>query len=210
MNEEALLQRITDLAGLDAHDASMAARATLGALGERIVYEERAALARELPDDLAALFRGRKYRGRFSVANFFDRVQKREKVSLGFAREHAQVVCRAIGELLSEDAFSSLERRLPEAYAELFRSSQAGEPPTDYRLAKGPNHHTLATGAPGSQHPLSESSPPAASANSVAGAKNPHGDAKLSSARGTTQERLDETLATAHPDDRRTIGKASD
>ncbi len=57
---------------------------------------------------------------------------------------------------------------------------------------------TLAEGRPGSAHPLSEARPERAQSQSVARADNPHGDTKLSSATGLTQEREGETLATGH------------
>jgi hypothetical protein len=57
---------------------------------------------------------------------------------------------------------------------------------------------------------MSESAPHSAQSHSVVCEANPHGETKISSARGMTQERLDESLATAHPDEHRTIAKASD
>jgi hypothetical protein len=39
--------------------------------------------------------------------------------------------------------------------------------------------------------------------------ENPHADSKLSSAKGLTQERLDESLATAKPEQGRRISRAS-
>ena len=209
IHEQDLLGRISDLGGLKAPDASLAARATLAALGERIEYEKRSVITRELPDELATIFRARKYRGTFGLTEFFARVRSREKVSLGFAREHAEVVCRVLGELLSEAATHTLDRVLPEPFAALFRTPNPGESPADYRVARSARHHTLATGAPGSLHPVSESRPRDASGHSVA-ERNPHGETKLSSATGLTQERLDQSLATAKPDERRKISGASD
>jgi hypothetical protein len=44
--------------------------------------------------------------------------------------------------------------------------------------------------------------------HSVAANDNPHGDTKLSSSRGTTQEREHETLAEGHPSSKRSISEA--
>ena len=46
--------------------------------------------------------------------------------------------------------------------------------------------------------------------DSVAANEDPHGDTKLSSTSGLTQERLHETLATAKPDTHRIIGESKD
>ncbi|HVK68207.1 MAG TPA: DUF2267 domain-containing protein, partial [Polyangium sp.] len=63
-------------------------------------------------------------------------------------------------------------------------------------LGKG---KTLATGRAGSQTPLSEARPERAHGESVVRAENPHGETKLSSSRGLTQEREQETLAEGEP-----------
>jgi hypothetical protein len=65
--------------------------------------------------------------------------------------------------------------------------------------------HTLAEGRPGSRRPLAEARPPAGQADSVARTDNPHGDTKLSSARGLTQEREKESIATGSGGSRRPL-----
>ena len=209
----ALLRRIVHLAGLDTtREASAALRATLASLGERLPDEDVDVIAGALPDGLVPILRNRKRKGAFDVAEFFDRVRRREGVSLGFAREHAQVVCRALGETWREDVLGVLDRALPESFAELFRPppSSASAPPPDHRIPHVARGHTLATGGPGARHSLADSRPPGAQAHSIAREAKPHADSKLSSAQGMTQERLDDSLATAHPDARRTLSKASD
>jgi hypothetical protein len=133
-------------------------------------------------------------------------VRARLGVSAGFAREHTQAVCASFGELLSAEITQVLESDLPPPIAELLRPREEGEPPP-HRIARAAAHHTLATGRSGSAHPLSESAPPGAQAHSVAREKNPHGETKISSASGLTQERLDESLATSSPSTRRTISE---
>jgi uncharacterized protein (DUF2267 family) len=209
-NETELLERIMHLGGLDARrDAGRALKATLAALGERLDEDARGALARALPEKLGAMLH-RKHRGAFDVAEFYDRVRKREGVSLGFAREHAQVVCRVLGERLPAAKLRELDEGLPESFAALFHPPRQAEPPPEHRLPHGERRHTLATGRPGATHPLSDSAPPGAQSHSVVREANPHADTKLSSAPGMTQERLDDSLATAHPDGQRTIAKASE
>lgn len=56
----------------------------------------------------------------------------------------------------------------------------------------------LSEARPGSRHPVSEAAPKDAQQHSVA-EDNPHGDTKLSSTDGLTQEREHETLAEGEP-----------
>jgi hypothetical protein len=75
-----------------------------------------------------------------------------------------------------------------------------------------PSHgdgHTVALGHAGSQHPVSTSSADRTQSNSVAAA-DPHGDVKLSSSSGLTQEQVDESLATGHPGSDRPIVDSED
>jgi hypothetical protein len=62
------------------------------------------------------------------------------------------------------------------------------------------HRHDIASGRPGSTRPLSAANPRVLEhRHSVARNGDPHGDTKLSSARGLTQEREGETLAAARP-----------
>jgi hypothetical protein len=117
-------------------------------------------------------------------------------VPLAVAVEHAVVVCRAIGGTLSEQAHARLERALSPELVALFTPHEAPPPPEHPLAGAG---HRLADGRPGSRHPISEAAPRAGQADSVATADNPHADTKLSSARGLTQEREDESLSTGNP-----------
>jgi uncharacterized protein (DUF2267 family) len=175
----ALLERVRVLGGLDTtSEASNAVRATVIALGERLKEDERRVLASALPAPLGRRLRSMKRSSTFDVAEFYERVRKRERVSAGFAREHAQAVCRSLSEVLPPGARQTLDEALPESIAELFHPlSFGGSPP-----AHPVQGHTLATGRPGSNHPLSESHPHEGQAHSVVLEANPHGDRKLSSA----------------------------
>jgi hypothetical protein len=64
---------------------------------------------------------------------------------------------------------------------------------------RAPAMSTLASARPGSTHPLSEAAPPSGHTHSVARNPSPHEETKLSGAKGTTQERLDETLGAGRP-----------
>jgi uncharacterized protein (DUF2267 family) len=208
------MRRIADLSGLDTtEEAAAVLQATLVAMGQRLAPDVRDTIAAALPDEIGAVLRRSESELESeseSESEFFDRVRRREGVSLGFAREHAQGVCRALGEILPGEALRALEEALPASFAELFHPPPPPAPPPGYRVAKSERHHTLATGRPGSRHPLSESRPPTAQSHSVVREANPHADTKLSSASGLTQERLEESLATAHPSKGRRISNASD
>jgi uncharacterized protein (DUF2267 family) len=193
-----LLGRIKQLGGLQTtREATAALRATLAALGERLSDRDRDLVAGVLPRSVAGALHKGKRRGAFDIAELYNRIRRREGVTLGFAREHAQVVCRVLGEILPDVARREIERALPESFAELFSPPRSFDPPPEHPVAPGAQHRTLATGRAGSLHPLSESRPRAAQSHSVVSESNPHADTKLSSASGLTQERLDESLATA-------------
>jgi uncharacterized protein (DUF2267 family) len=211
MNEERLIEQVKHRGGLDTENQAAAAlKSTLRALGEGLSEPDREAIARALPERLRAVLRTGKHRGAFDIAEFFDRVRRREGVKRGFGREHAQVVCTVLGESLPEEALTVLERALPERLFDLFRRSPSEPEPPGRRIAPSARHHTLATGKPGPLRPLSEAAPPGAQSHSVVGEENPHENIKLSSAAGMSQEREDESLARAHPDASRRIGRASD
>ncbi|MFO0652230.1 MAG: hypothetical protein U0326_38785 [Polyangiales bacterium] len=58
---------------------------------------------------------------------------------------------------------------------------------------------------------MSESAPPAAQTHSVVREENPHGDSKVSSAAGLTQEQLHASLATGRePKPDRAVSDAND
>ncbi len=120
-----------------------------------------------------------------------------------------RAVCRSLGEVLPDEVLDKLGEALPASLVELFHPYPEGEAPP-HRMAASARRHTLATGRPGSSHPLSEAKPPDAHQHSVANEDNPHAETKLSSARGLTQERLEESMATAKPETRRRIGESSD
>jgi len=209
--DEARFTRLVSDRGLgDAAQAKRAIMATLQALGARIPAPEREALARALPLKLARAVSAERYRGQGRAEDLYAAVARSERTAEGRAREHVQIVLGALGEVMS----SELERRelrvLTPSISELVRGAAGpeGEPPP-YTEVHSSRHHTLATGQSGSAHPISESRPAGAQTESVA-VTNPHGDTKLSSARGETQERERESLADAEPRAERTIAESHD
>lgn len=193
--EWTLLDRImrgTGLATTD--DAANALEATLVALGEAF------ATAPVTLPTLASSAAGASPAPR-DQEELFARVARHAHLRPGFAREHASVVCRVLGESMSADERRAFARALPPALLTLFAAPEDvdGDRVPPHGVASTEPHHTLASGRPGSRHSLAESAPPGAHRHSVAREENPHADTKLSSASGSTQERLDESLATSHP-----------
>jgi uncharacterized protein (DUF2267 family) len=198
VGHEAFLDRVVRRGGFRSPaEAGVAVRAVLTVLGEALRAADAEAVAAELPRELRDAIRARTPGAALTAGDFYDRVAAGEATPGGFAREHTGVVLGALAEELSRYALGRLAAGLPAGMAALLeRRSIAPAPP--------PAHHahartTLASGRPGSQHPLSEAHPDRAQGESVARAANPHEDTKLSSSTGFTQERLDDSLATARP-----------
>jgi uncharacterized protein (DUF2267 family) len=174
-------------------------RATLVVISERLTADECAALRGALCPSLAGALRDAIYDTDFDGAELYERVRRRadSSMSAGVARERVQVVLQALGELLDLEHRDRLARALPSGVREHLAPRKFGEPPPHELPRRAPPLSTLATGRPGSRHPLSESAPDQAHAESVVLADNPHADTKLSSAGGLTQERFRESLSTA-------------
>ncbi|MCC6557144.1 MAG: DUF2267 domain-containing protein [Polyangiaceae bacterium] len=213
MDYEQFLEEVARRGGFGARgEVERAIEATTRALRARLVDDEAEALARGLPEEAARALREGAYEGDFGVDELYRRVGEAEGVARGFGAEHAQAVCEVIAEALDGGTLERLRRHLAGELAALFQAREpAGEPPAPERLGfeEAPGQGTtLASGRPGSGHPLSEAHPERAHEHSVAREENPHGDTKLSSSPGLTQERLGETLATGKPGPTRPVSGA--
>ncbi|WNG59889.1 DUF2267 domain-containing protein [Archangium gephyra] len=198
MTYDELLSHVAEHAGLPGRaEAERIVGAVLSVLGERLSWPVVQALAEDLPASLAASLRDVVPHQDFNLAELHARVAERMRVPLGQAVEHTGVVCQFLAQALSPGTLRRLREALPEPMSALFTSREPVEEFEFVHLA--PGRGTLAEGRPGSHHPLSEARPERAHSQSVARADNPHGDTKLSSAMGLTQEREEETLAAGHP-----------
>lgn len=197
--EDELIERVMGRGIGDPACARRAIHATVAVLAECLTGGESEALARCLPAPLARVARDSRFDGPIFAADFYERVRRREGVAPGRSREEAQTVVAEIGELLDPEARRLLARALPEELGELFAPRIVGEPPPHSQKLRGPPIETLASGRPGSRHPVSEAAPERAHQHSVVREANPHGETKLSSAEGTTQERLGDSLAKGRP-----------
>jgi uncharacterized protein (DUF2267 family) len=184
-------------------EAERAIAVTVRVLGQRLLPEERVAVAGALPEPVAGRLLRTPYERDFDLDELYDHVARGEGTQAGFGREHAQAVCQAIGTALPHEVRLRLQKHLPAEIAVLFGSRDAGASPLRPVHAEPPVEPgagtTLATGRPGSRHPVSEGRADCAHEGSVARSDDPHADTKLSSSRGLTQERLGESLASGQP-----------
>jgi len=204
-----VVAKVERLGGLHRHAAERAVDALVMSLSDRYSGLGIDALVRELPSRLDRRVFHVPASPPPALAELYDVVQRRERVERGFAAEHAEVVCRALAKLVSAETLTLLRRDLPAEVFDLFREDAPPRelPPHGQRAPREEVvvRTTLAAGRPGTRHPISESKPDRAHTHSVARSENPHADTKLSSARGTTQERFDETLADGAPGPHRPI-----
>lgn len=198
MTRDELLSHVAERAGLPGpQEAERTVRVVLGVISEQLSGPTVQALAEDLPPPLSSSLHAGGPHPSLDLAELHSRVASQEQVRLGFAVEHTAVVCQVLAEELSSGTLQRLHDTLPEPIGALFTPREPGAPFEHVHL--DPVRRTLAEGRPGSQHPLSEARLDRAQSHSVAREANPHGDTKLSSATGLTQEREQETLATARP-----------
>jgi uncharacterized protein (DUF2267 family) len=193
-------------AGLaDWSEAERLATHVLHALRPLLRADERREFASRLPAPLASTLQAE---GNTppddDVDHLYERVAHTTHVPLARAVEEARIVCAALAALLTPDEHQRWRRDQPPAIAELFtvRESVGAIPAAGSSVAQTPPPPvgtTLAAGRPGSRHPISEAHPDRTQTHSVARESNPHGDSKISSAEGFTQEQLHESLATGRP-----------
>jgi uncharacterized protein (DUF2267 family) len=190
MTSEELIEEIAARAGLSGAEAGCVLDAVFETLGERLGRPEVEAIADRMPAEAARMLRDTRYDRAFSLDELYRRVAEREGVALGFAVEHTACVCSLVATRLDDATLARLGRALPDKIAALFTARAPTEKPLP--SAHG---HTLADGRPGSHQPLNEART-RGQRDSVVETNNPHGDTKLSSSSGLTQEREHESIAT--------------
>lgn len=204
MTTQDFLSRVKERAGLSEHeDARRCAEAVLTAVAQGLSHAVLEAVRSELPEPLAALWVEPEHRRTVSLRSVLTAVSGREAVADGFALEHTTVVAEAMARALRPEVLRLLRDALPWEIAVLFTPRE--EPAAVERVVMDPSRRTLAEGRPGGSRPLYAARADNAQSESVARADNPHAETKLSSARGLTQEREDETLATGKPGSTRPV-----
>jgi uncharacterized protein (DUF2267 family) len=171
----------------DAGRADRALVSVASVIGAALSEADADALAENLPSPLAERLRSGSGGAMLSDAHeLYERVSSRAGTTPGLALEETQVILRLLAEIAQYEALQRARKHLPaDVAALLWPRETPTEPPPRERIAEAPRvvHETLASGRPGSRHPLSEADHGNAQLHSVTRESNPHGDRKLSSAR---------------------------
>jgi uncharacterized protein (DUF2267 family) len=190
MSTDNFVSHVAGHAGVSLDRAERATRVVLAGLGAYLTPASRQLVADELPAPLdAALLEDQ------GVALPIEEQLIEPGITVGRAHELVASVCRVLAEELSTRALLVLCTAVPTAISSLLATPA---PEIAARPSEPRRNETLATGRPGSRHPISETRPAARQTGSVADS-NPHAGTKLSSTPGTTQERRHETFAEGRP-----------
>ncbi len=203
-----LLPLVKTHAGLrTAREAERAVRATLGAMACALDDEDARALAKALPQSLGRLVLRRSGSRVGGLDAFYAEAERRERVGIGFTREHAQAVLEVIAGIVEPELVARIRRHLPPDLAALLRTrAPTAEPPPYVHVhpARGPRSlETLSRSRPGTADPIAEAAHVLAHPGSVARSPAAHSERMVETARTTRPAREDETLATARDDRRR-------
>jgi uncharacterized protein (DUF2267 family) len=176
MNEDTMLNRLRELAPFaDREDARRAFDATLLAMRRGLNEDEADWLAVALGPTLATPLLREVHQGELSADELYRWTKRYGKIRKGMAVERAQVVCRALAELLQEPEIERLRKHLPEI-SPLLEAPEPSDPPSAPRPLRSDDDHTLAGGRAGSMRPLSEAGAP--NRRAISGAKPPLHDAE--------------------------------
>jgi uncharacterized protein (DUF2267 family) len=208
MNGNDLVGLVRERGGLrTAREARRALGAAIGALRCALDDEDAPVVAAELPRDLARVLERTATKTVRNTKALYAETERRERVGLGFAMEHAQVVLQVLAEHLNPELVSRLRKSLPSDIAALLKRRRfpAGPPPY---VHEHPAHRdtplqTLSRSRPGASETIAEAGGELAHRASVARTSNPRIDRMVASARSTRPGHEDETLATSHGDERR-------
>jgi uncharacterized protein (DUF2267 family) len=125
------IETVERVASILHDDAERAARATLETLGERLSYGEANDLAEELPRELRPWIHNTSEAQAFSVAEFLDRVARREGIAPSAAETHARAVFAALGKAVSDDELHDMASELPRDYGDLIRAAEGDASPNE-------------------------------------------------------------------------------
>jgi hypothetical protein len=192
-------------------DEAAAARTFLAVVrvaSHALLPEERQALAAVLPPEVGSAIGHREPAKLGDLESLVTAIAAAEGVSGGLAVEHLEVAAQALAEALPSPARLLLTRALP-WLSRLLEPRDEPEPALVTSEWPAGTPHDLAEGRQGGRHPLASSDPARlAHRHSIARSDDPHGDSKLSGARGLSQEREAETLATGKPSSKRPVSSS--
>lgn len=186
-----IVARVKEALGmLSDGDTERAIDAVLDAIGRLLTPDEASAIAHYLPTRFATVLvvsaDGPDVESGQDVVSL---VASREGMPASAAYETVKVTCEVLAGYLPENVVDKLHQDLPSELAALLVHPH-GEwcIPEPVVPAARPKRRvrrgtTLASGRPGSSHPVSEARPERAHTHSVVRNPNPHGNTKLSSGR---------------------------
>jgi uncharacterized protein (DUF2267 family) len=155
-SSETFIAHVAAHAGIPSDRAEAVTRTVLARIGSVLTSDRRRNIADELPPALGAAL--------MSPEVILEDMTNTHQREVSFA------VFRVLAEELSSDALGWLRQDLPERMAEHL---VAGSPPIDTPPQHG---RTIATGATGSDHPVSEAHPHDTLAEGRPGSKHPISD----------------------------------
>lgn len=176
----------------------LAVEKTGQALGAMLAANGLRALVDRVCEPVAEHVRDGFDRDPISLDDVYASISKATGLRLGVALELAQSVLQQLSENLDAKTRADARARLPDPWCVFFteRERYHGHPPlAELEVGKG---HTLATGHPGSDQPVSEAHSEA-QRGSMAASDDPHAESKLASSEGLSSDRRGETLAKGKP-----------
>ena len=162
MTYKSFIERVRERTGCESREAAeLAIAATVEVVGQRLINMDKRFVASQLPKSVAEWLLTHREQEDFDLGELYQRVSEREAVSLGFAMEHAQVVCQVLAESVDREGLAHLRLHVPEEWAELFTIRSGGFRGVPSQYATGehatPNStRTLSGGRSGSFNPVSE------------------------------------------------------
>ena len=121
MKGEQFIAEVKNLAELDSNEeAQKTVRATLETLRERLVGNEPADLAAQLPPEIAPFVEGTGGREAFSVQEFYERVAHKEGTKSEEAVKHARAVATVLQTAVTGGELEDIRSQLGNGYEELF------------------------------------------------------------------------------------------
>lgn len=123
MKYDQFIKHVQTTAQLNSHDeAERATRATLETIKERIVGNEAAQLAAQLPKELEQYLQGREGQDGqyFKIQEFYQRVSEKEGVDTTVAAAHAKAVFAVLQQAVTPGEFADVRVNFSDDYDELF------------------------------------------------------------------------------------------
>lgn len=203
---ERFTRAVHERTGLDLQQAALAVTTTFEAIGRALAPTAVDSIAGLLPGPFAEPLR----RGAASpgVGDVLVDLAVEEHVSLGVAKEHVQVVLEQLAAELDESTRARLASLLPDELAGWLVPWQP--PPERHVRAPIGRERTLASGRPGSEHPLSEAGPDHGQHDSLAMTPDPYAETRLSSTRGISTERSNTSIAEGRPGSQHPVAEGHD